>query len=514
MSEENKSDEIKEQSPIEPLDRDPFAGKKEKLNSRIPIPVPMQHVTLEELHAMISDYSLENKLTAAETKKMMENFGHNFMGQWRNNRYASIFEADGEYYAGFKLDGKVTGIRSPKVSPNADGDGRVSGKSAIALVNSTLGVGRGHRVDCYESLIGLELGLFREKDLLALQVKLVEARLELGIETRGAIFSSDDIFLSSIIMDFILSHVVRATVKTTPENRIDVLSRLLKVTSAPAIMTAALATMYPNGYPFVHACMDPKCGYTTINPDPKAESRYPMLNFARLYRANKKKLTRDQIRFTNSVFGAHTEEMVLEKQEKMYADVSTEPLSSGEVAEYRLVLNVPSYAYFKEHTMEWLTSLKLVVTDSLQAADMVSQDEERSRRKDYIDQTLTRLCTLKHAAWVKQIVITTTDSDTDEVRTNYIEGTDDVYEGLEELCKDREITFKALKEIDRIKVDSIMGYTGLPVFKCPDCEKQQFVEGSPHRNLIPINITSYFFSIMGWRTVESMLRQKSSTERL
>lgn len=493
MSEENINPETEES--VKGLHKDQF---EEGTSQHIPLSGSMQYITGDDLIAAIDKYASSpkedgKKPTDAELKDMKAELFSALSGQWRNGRYKEIFDAAIHFAQGLELNGKRIGITHPV--KKLTGDGKLTGLDAIRAISSAAGVGKETEVILPASGLRLKLGTFREKEILNLQVELSERRLDVGRQTRGAMFSSDDVHLVVSVIDFILKHVIDSTVRIADDDYTETLRKLIRVPDLPALMCGALAGMYPNGYPFIHRCMNPECGYNTFNAEDPEKG--PKLMFKYLHHWDPSKVTPKRFRHLSAVWKAHTVDAVKEYQEESCV-TGTIPLEQENGSVIYLDIKAPSYDHYRHYTTSWLTDVMSMVDAALEVSDATSKDESRSRRANYLQSTINRLSLLRHGAWVNEIRVTTDEG------TATVDETADIYAVLEDLCKESKIVQAVYPEIDKVRVKSLFGYTGLVVFDCPECGHEQQSEKPDHPNIIPVNITSYFFDIMGYRTLASL----------
>lgn len=479
-----------EESKVTGKNRDIFTETKEA--NHIPLSGAMQQVKGSDLNAAIDEYAAKKKLSAAETNDLTQTLFSALGGQWHNGRYDDIFKHGEEFAQALELNGRTLGIMHPA---NKLKGGKLKGIEAIRAISSAAGVGKETEVILPRSGIRLNLGVFREKEILNLQIELAERRLDIGRETRGALFSTDDVHLVVSIVDFILRHVTKATVRLPEDNYIEELRKLIKVSDLPALMVGALAGMYPSGYPFIHRCMNPDCGYTTL--DPKDHNKTSHLLFKYMYRMDPSKVTPKRFRILGAVWDAHTPDNVIEYQQDV-DDTRSIEIDSNE-QRFIIEIGTPSYEHHRMYTTAWLSSVMSMVDEALEISDAMNSGDSRTRRANYLTSTINRLTLLRHASWVTCIRIVDGDDNVYE-----IDETDDIYNALEELCKEEKNISEIYPQIDKARMKSLFGFAGMPVFNCPKCEAEQQVEDPEHPNIIPINITSYFFDIMGYRTLASL----------
>lgn len=467
----------------------------------VPLNLPLGDTNYSELHKGIGDVAKKLQLNSEEIKTLTRFMESAFNGQWRNGRYNAIIERIKDPASCVTIDDHKLRIAHPKLAAK-DEDGRLTGKAAIMFVSATAGVGKTTKIPLYQSGIVATLGLFDEDKLLELQVQLAERRVEVGRRTRGAIFSSDDSYLITTIVDFILRHVVDCTVKTSDADRVSVLRKLILVPDVATLIVGALADIYPNGYPYVAVCMSPECTYKTITEAKDGEIKYPSLDFKRMAFVDPSRVTPEVAKFMAVKMGTHTVEEVKEFQRThLVKNKVTAPLNDKGDAVYKLELCVPNYDDYRAVSVAWLEDVTSAVDRALTYADASTDTAEANRRSNYINNRLNLYAPLRSGCWIKAIVINVAGGD-EPLR---IEGTDDIYECMKTLCKQSDVKRASLDAIEEYKIESIYTYTGIGKHNCPKCNTEQQVDRPSHPEIIPVNVVSYFFDIMGWKIVESYI---------
>lgn len=469
----------------------------------VPLNVPLGDATggREAVRESVTTLAKKLSLNATEVKTLTRFMEGALNGQWSGERYQEIVSRIENPASALEIDGRKLRVSHPKVAAVGE-DNRITGLAAITLINSTNGTGKSTTVPLYHSGIRATLGLFNEDSLLDLQIQLAERRVEVGRQTRGVIYSTDDSYLLTTIADFIIANIIDSTVKTTDSNRVEVMRRVIKTPDIASLIVAGLADIYPGGYPYVAVCMDAECTYKTITESGDGDVDYPMLDFKRMLFVDPDRVSDATARFMAKPMRTHTEKEVLDFQSKHLAtEEETGPLNDTGNAIYRLVLETPSYEDYRALSIAWLDNVVETVTKSLTLADPTTEAGEQNRRSTYIRNRLNLYSPLRSGCWVKSIKISMVGEDEPLV----IEGVDDVYESLKALCKTKAIKKSLLDSIEDYKIRNIYAYTGIGKHKCPKCQKDQQVENPRHQEIIPINVVSYFFDIMGWKILESYI---------
>lgn len=400
-----------------------------------------------------------------------------------------MFSELGDWTQGVKLDGKIVTCKEQRIRTIGDEDGRVTGRMASqAAFGSRRGVGSPQTQYLPDSMIRVTIGNISEKDILRLMNELAQARRDLGFNHKGAVFTATDCKLLCIITEFCLSHVTHSTLR---ETNMETLMQALVVTDVFALAACALASIYPEGYPYFFACIDAEeCGYKSFNPSGTDIDDIPGLDYAKLTWFNWKKFTPARHRFLNAPNGTHTLEQVLTEQERYNAPFEVGPFNDSGDSLIRMKIKKPSYLYYREVTFSWIADITSSVDEVLnETSNSKSPVAARNARISMINQQVYRLNMQKHRAWIVEI----SDSTEGDI---IIADTDDAIEGaLDSLVSDDEVARNADKLMQKAKNTITTSMTGIPVFNCPKCNKGQHSEDSAYKSIIPRSVIADFFYI-------------------
>lgn len=482
MSEENKPQEHSQEE-VSPLNRSPYLGAKQA--TVLPLSAPLQRDTIESVRGKVEEFAKKNKLNEASIKELNTTLESAFSGMWLSGMYDAIGANVDEWATALKVDNKVVGISHPRIKL-----GKINkADEVIRAVSSATDAGKPTIVDLPHSGISVELGIFRERELIMLQTELCERRLDVGKNTRGAMLTSDDVHYTVTIVDCILRHVVGCNVRLPEGERVSTLRKLILASDLHILMVGALAGIYPTGYPMIRRCLEPECGYSTYKEDGMLEH----IDFKYLTKLKTGAFPAKRLRFIKAVKDAHSVEQVLAYQEE-YAPIKrvSDNLSTNDV-NFTATVKVPDYDHYRTYNTGWLNSLTAMIDEALALNPADNHVAERVRRVQHLNKSIERLAVMKHGSWVHQIDLG------DEEDGYTISDTEEIYDALEETAKNRLLSVNIRNACEEIKVASIEAFVGLPVYDCPECGVTQQLDNPECLELITINPTYYFFVIMGYK---------------
>lgn len=417
--------------------------------------------------------------------------------QWSNNNYADVFKRLGAQ----RLEGDK-GFISINTSSDVPKAGTYSGAAALRVIKSSLGIGKRATIPLWGSGVKIVVGNFKESDMLRLQIQIEEERERVMMRTRNLIYSADDVEVTSILLQFVLDHVIEHNVRDL--GGIDQLRDLILVTDVQSMFAGGLASIYPNGYPIAHACTNrPACDWSVVGEKEKVEE-LPRLNFRRVIFSDEKRLDIARRRHMELPMNSVTVEQVKEYQRTLSPATMSAPLNDTGDIIFRLGMRVPTLREYENEMTRWIADITDEIVNTVETAKNPGRGQ--SKRVDtYQDLYRRRLVNQRNMCWISSIQGTIVDCEdednnivTFENRLPYPED-DTLVEAIADISQDIEISNAILEVTEKFKRDAIVSMAGFPNFACPSCGSSQNHDGAPNQTLIPINMASYFFAIMGLR---------------
>lgn len=380
----------------------------------------------------------------------------------------------------------------------------LNGSTALRYLNKVTNIGSPTKIPLWHSGLIVTIDSATEAEMLELNIALSSNQIELGTNTRGAVFSGDDVHTVCVIIDFILTHITDCNMKTWTRTN---LNKLILVKDIPSLMAGMLVAIYPSGYPVFHPCVNTAKKLCNFNITPRRKENndyYPdsLLDFTKVIWVDQSKLTPAANLFMTLPNKPHTYEEVVAYQESLTTNLlgSITPSvlysrpEAGGVLNISAVFKTPTLMEYSTQCHKWVSDIKNMVEKAVLADNnKLSDKAKEARRKELLDSMAGVTNLVKHASWIETLIIDEPDG---VQRTISSEG--NVISALESLVKLDKFTETTEKAIQGYKENTIVCWSGIPNFKCPVCGTSQIEPGSA-TSLIPINMAAYFFTTMEWR---------------
>lgn len=469
-----------------------------------PITVPMAHYTPAELDAV--DEEFEQRIHKEHSDENVKNaLLNNFrsykqdmaMGTWYNGTYDDFFTREGSEFTQ-RVDSEKGPLGIATQSLTTSG-ANLTGPSALMALQNVMGQGKPTRVPLWSSGIAVTLAGFKESEILTLSMALTEARAEIGYESGGLLFSAGDTNAVSDIVDFVLSHVIATTIRGWTKGDIETLKAHILVTDIPALLTGALVTIYPSGYPALHTCKmagseicdyEPQIKQDTIGAEYSVDS---LIDFKRTLWVDTSRINKAMRTHMSAKDNTHTLEQIRQYQE---TNTPVEGITK-EINGVRLILSVPTIAKYTDYGRRWINNVLNMTNEVMDNVRTGTAAERKKKRQGVIRQYQRVLRVQRYAAWVSSIQFGNFD-DMDSDPTT-IDEENSLFSALETLASDDEISKHLIDAVGNYKKASQNSFNGIPNYKCPSCGTPQVEPSETKHSLIPINMVSYFFIIMVWR---------------
>jgi hypothetical protein len=422
----------------------------------------------------------------------------------QGDNYVSFFERNIEALVQYVTGTKGAAIRIgyPSVTLSGD-DETISGKTALRYINRVTKTGNVTKIPLWHSGLVLTIDPFSEQELLDLNLTLARQQLTLGQDTRGASFTGDDIHVVGPIIDLILSKVVECNLKTFDRTS---LHKLILAPDVNALMAGALAAIYPSGYPVFHPCVNTAqnlCSYNITAKRKDNNDFYPdsLLDFTKLLWVDNSILTLEETTAMSAVNRSTRLEDITSYQLRLTSKMKLDGIKSaivhtmpGTNDQIEVTFKTPNLAEYSKISNTWVATVKRMAEAALNAEDSLSEDERKDRRNKILNSYAKITDLVKHTCWVNYISIIEASG----VRRTIVDEASikETLEGFTSIDGFKEEFDKAAQ---KYKEASLIAWTGIPNFECPECHTGQTSPDSKHPSLIPINMAGYFFSTLVWR---------------
>lgn len=383
---------------------------------------------------------------------------------------------------------------------------QLSGNIAKRYLTKLTKTGSTTKFPLWHSGITLTIDPFTEQEMLDLNVALASHQITLGMETRGASFTGDDVHIASPIVDFILEHVVDSNLKDW--NRTS-LNKLISSKDIPALAAGALSAIYPSGYPVFHPCVttnenNEPCKYNIIakrkdNGDYAPDSKVDFTKI--LWVIDDAVSYEDRLHMTGGS-RSKTQEEIKAYQTRLAGRISPDSKRAtiwtketvGGTVTIEVIFKTPSIAEYANTSNVWINSVKKMAEAALSVDEDLTNQNKDEKRNKLLNSYATVIDLVKHAGWIDYIAIKEPD-----LAEKVISEVAAIKDSLETFIMLEGVKETFEKAVQRYKEESIIAWTGIQNYECPVCKKGQTDPNSKTPSLIPINMLGYFFSTMALR---------------
>ena len=464
-------------------------------------PLPNEYVSDKDMSADLSNE--EERLTSKKniTKEdvaNLEDMGSSYAainwGFYEKGEFNDPMNISPNSYVQYVVGDKGKNIRIGYPSYTVKDDVEtLEGASAMRFLSKLVAVSNPTIIPLWHSGIILELNVFKEQEMLDLNLKLARQKVITGNNTRGASFTGDDVHVVNTILGFILDHVTDSNLKNFT---IAKLRKLIRVTDNPAILCGSLAGIYPGGYPIAHSCKNRAkgCDFNILAKKKDNGDYLPegLLDFNKLLWVDKDKLPSAAKSFMSDINIKRTAEEILDYQSNLYAytdNVGIEVWKKNNVT-ITAFFKVPTLTEYAVSGNDWVSRITTMVDKAIALDNDLDADERKAKRTELLTSYATVMDLLKHDSWVDYFRIDNEDGQKIISNSTAIKESLEIFAGIEGFKDDFDVAVQMFKE------SIIVAWTGLPNFECPVCHSGQIQPGSPHPTLIPINMVGYFFITM------------------
>lgn len=342
-----------------------------------------------------------------------------------------------------------------------------TGEAAVSIIRSRLKLGTNFQVPLWSSGFWVTITSPTEDELLELQRRIAAEKISAGRQTYGLMFSNTKVYITNILLEFIMDHIHRYSVDV----RKDELVGLIKTTDMSQLIWGLASSIWPNGFQYRRACIADVSKCTHVIEEklslPKLSwvdrSCFTPSMTAHMARRGDKGMSLDSVK-------RFQEEMLRGQQflAKLDDDLS-------------VTFKIPAISEELTSGFRWINTMEELYGKSM------SMDEQ-VRDSYLLDQT--RATIMREYAHCVQALHVDGDDYTDT----------DAIENILAECSSRDDLRTAFKkEIGKYLDSSLVSLIAIPSYTCPKCGTHQVVEGFQYPELIPIDVGQTFFSLLGQR---------------
>lgn len=347
---------------------------------------------------------------------------------------------------------------------------KLTGEAALLRIRELTGLGATIQIPLYHSGFWVNISAPEEGDLLELERRIGEIKVELGRQTRGRIFANTTVAITGLVIDFVLSCVYRTTIRHEEVVQNNGLRSLILQQDIPTLLWGMALLIYPNGFNYTRALI-------TNN---RQETITRKLNIGRIHYVNNRVFSDWQLRHMANRFEAKMTINDLEKYRSEFVQLSPKEVKITEGIS--LVLKPSTISKYLERGQYWINNI-------VSRADKVMEFSENSpERNRYIyDQGLSSiLCQYNHI--IDRVVINNGQQ--------YISDPETIHRVLVTLSANKDIRTKFFEEVaNNYLKNTVIAMVGLPTL---DEEEDAFAEKNnpsfPH--LIPLDMIQTFFILL------------------
>lgn len=362
-----------------------------------------------------------------------------------------FLEHEGSKHAFFspKLDPEKTALNDPT--------------SVRIRIRTLMGVGGVISIPLFHSGFWLMLSAPSDSALYELNRRFNEEKVALGRMTQGLIFSNEQVYMNSWLLEFCLEHVYDATVKFADKEE---LRKLISVLDLPVLFTGLARLIWPNGYRYVRS-ITTKEG---IENSTMVEGKLDLAKL--LWVDNPYFNTWQKNHMANRTRATVTAED-LERYKKEF------PLSAGRTIQMNeniaIVLTVPNAEDSVNDGDRWVSGLVQMVDETFTTARPTPE-----KRNEVISRHAAMQEMMRYSSWVQKVVFDGRDHDNREA----------VEAVLQSLSEDHDMRRKFDEEVRKFIADSTGAVIAIPEYN----GKENDVPRWPR--LIPLDVVTVFFTLL------------------
>lgn len=385
-----------------------------------------------------------------------------------------------------------------------DEDTELVGEDALDFLDEECGTGNTTVVHLWRSGLILQIDSSSESDLLRLNTRLQSATEGLGTLTNGISYTGDDVIARMTCVNYVLDKVSKSNLKKLP--KVTDLKKFLHPMDIDHLLVAALASFYPLGYPVKHTCMSVNCK-ETYEPSLDLNGGYladSLLSFRRCVHHDDEMIDDFMRSYMCSDFNTHSMQEVHDYIKHVNLKLEPEvnyvklPTSRGSVI--KINFKQTNAHVYERYGKEWIADVDALTKDLIAQAADVSNDKDQ-QLKQSLEQSQLVLELQKYCHWIDTISVT--NNRTHAVRL--IKDPKTIKQALERLTAGRNAKADFANALVDYKAQSGITYVGFDNYVCDKCNTDQVKElgGNAHKNVIPMNVLSYFFTIAAWRGLKT-----------
>lgn len=362
-----------------------------------------------------------------------------------------------------------------RVGSKNEGNKEVTGDAALATLQAEYGLGALVKIPLWHTGLWITLKAPADTRLNIMMELMALEKITLGRITNGLSFSGVSVWMHETLIKLVLECLRSANLKDYTDEKF---LNLLSVHDLPIIYWGLACAVHSNGYSVSQPCL--------ANPDRCKHETKEHLNVAKLSWVDITAMNPEQLLHMENPSTMKTLEEVMKYQSVgIFAKEMSRKFdvkSFGKSKAITFNLKVPSVAQYLNICNKWVSETVEMINNAF--SDKVGE----SKRNQYIVKQ-SELTTLRqYGHFVKDIVY---------LNGNYVSNKDDIASVLNTLSADRDLVTGLTTAIREYIDDTVVNVIALPHYKCPACGGNMSKEETKHPMLIPIEVATFFFTLVG-----------------
>ncbi len=363
----------------------------------------------------------------------------------------------------------------------ANSNETLQGEKALLRFMQYKGLGTIFKFPLYHTGIWVTLKAPSDGRLLELHRQMVSDRLGVGRNTHGLSFANTAAYHNESLFEIAIEHIYQLSLSGDKPLR-----EVISVHDIPTLIWGLACTIWNTGYLYRRSCTHApeECNYV-------ADGK---IDLAKLSYVNTNALTEWQVKhMTNHQQNSMKWEDVERYQKESLKSQKLEiKLDEGKPDESTMILRIPSAGEYFNMARRWLGEIVRAV--ELAIGSDASVTEKQSEITNSCKSTMMR----QYGHWIESIHFggsQIVDRDTIELVLDRLSADDD--------CRE-EFSVKVRKYID----DSTLSLFGIPTYTCPNCHRDQLIEGTKEgaAAILPIDFAATFFILLVQKLQQITLR--------
>jgi hypothetical protein len=365
---------------------------------------------------------------------------------------------------------KALGITKPKLGD--DDNAILSGESALQRTRAYMGLGGQYRIPLWNSGFWITVKTPGDDAILELDRKLAEEKIALGRATAGLLFSNASVFIVDHVMQFVLDHMVSATLKDS--SRENIIKRI-SIHDIQHLAWGMACSIWPNGFQYARAVLG-----DTPEKNRVVEGK---INVSKLQWIDIASLTDWQIKhMANITIGSMTNDD-LERYQKEFTIRGERRISLNE--KVHVNLGVPSV---DEHLISGQKWVNNIVTMTNRVFGM---DQDDAARNTYVTNQGKATLLRQYGHWVKSV----------ELGNSLVTDLPTIESQLDLFSSDDTARDLIMNEVIKYAEDTTVAFIAVPTVD--EREEEKFPR-MPH--LLPIDALTTFFTLLRQKLPQILTR--------